>query len=99
MNKITQLVMDPEKNPLMYLPVAQRYQIMMVLSIMWTTIFTASLGIWYYYGALFAGHALVLTGIFITAIIFQNASSPLTMTYRDYPLEDGTARYDDVWGG
>ena len=91
--------MDPETNPLMHLPVAQRYQIMMVLSIMWTTIFTASLGIWIHYGVLFGGHVLVLTGIFATFAIFQNAANSRTMTYRDYPLEDGTPRYDDVWGG
>lgn len=98
MLQIYETIMDSEKNPLMHLPVAQRLQLMVVLSTLWTAIFTASLGIWFLYGVLWAGHILVLFGIAVTATIFQNAPNPRTLTYRDFPRKDGTARYDDVWG-
>lgn len=98
MRQIYENIMDSEKNPLMHLPVAQRFQVMVVLSTLWTAIFTASIGVWFLYGVLWAGHILVLIGLLVTAAIFQRAPKPQTLTYRDYPREDGTARYDDVWG-
>ena len=64
-------VMDPDVNPLRRLPRLRRYQTMIVLSVMWTTIFCASFGAWYYYGELMIGHALVITGAFATAFIFR----------------------------
>ncbi|NNC38171.1 MAG: hypothetical protein EX271_00435 [Acidimicrobiales bacterium] len=96
---LAQPIMDPNANPLKVLPIAQRYQIMIVLSAMWTAIFTTSISAWYLYGTLLAAHILFITGVTVTAIVFKNASDSRPMTYRDYPLEDGTARYDDVWGG
>lgn len=98
MKRIYDSIMDPDTNPLMLLPVAQRFQIMVVLSTMWTAIFTASIGAWYLYGVLWAGHILVLIGVVITASIFKSAPKPQKLTYRDYPRDDGTPRYDDVWG-
>mgnify|MGYP003641560257 CR=1 FL=1 len=92
------VVMNPESNPLNGLPRVQRFQIMAILSIMWTTIFSTALGSWFYYGELVVGHLAVLLGIFITAGVFKSSQQPLK-SYRDYPREDGTARYDDVWGG
>ena len=54
------LIMDADKNPLMTLPPAQRFQIMVYLSLMWTTIFCAGFGIWIWYGpVLFAVHMLI----------------------------------------
>lgn len=90
--------MDPKLNPLMHLPVAQRFQVMVMLSTMWTLIFTASIGMWSLYGILWAGHIMVLVGILVTATVFQRAPKRQRLTYRDYPRKDGTARYDDVWG-
>lgn len=92
------LLMDPDKNPLRTLRIAQRYQIMIVLAFMWTTIFSAAVGAWYFYGELVLGHVLVLLGILITRQTFKNSGRNQT-TYRDYPRSDGTARYSDVWGG
>ena len=92
------VVMNSESNPLNSLPRGQRFQIMAILSIMWTTIFSTALGSWFYYGELVVGHLAVLLGIFITAGVFKSSQQPLK-SYRDYPREDGTARYDDVWGG
>lgn len=98
MREFYDLVMDPKRNPLRHVPPAQRFQVMLLLSVMWTTIFTAAIGIWFLYGALLVGHALILTGIAVTAHVFS-LSAKRARTYRDFPREDGSARYDDVWGG
>jgi hypothetical protein len=36
-------------------------------------------------------------GFVITGLTFRSAQK--NGGYRDHPREDGTARYDDVWGG
>jgi hypothetical protein len=89
-------VMDAEQNPLRHLPPAQRFQIMVVLSMMWTAIFCAGAGVWFLYGELVALHVLLALGTLFTGWAFR-AARPVK-SYRDYPKRDGTARYDDVWG-
>lgn len=89
-------VMDLDVNPLKNLLPAQRFQIMVFLSIMWTTIFCAGAGAWFWYGELIALHVLVAFGFLVTGLTFHRANR--VATYRDHPLEDGTARYDDIWG-
>jgi len=64
------LIMDADKNPLMMLPPAQRFQIMVYLSLMWTTIFCAAFGIWIWYGQILAFHMLIL-GIAVTGMMFE----------------------------
>jgi hypothetical protein len=64
------LIMDADKNPLMILPPAQRFQIMIYLSLMWTTIFCAAFGIWIWYGQILAINMLVL-GIAVTGMTFE----------------------------
>lgn len=91
-------VMDSNVNPLKKLPPAQRFQAMVMLSIMWTTIFCAGAGAWLWYGELIVLHVLVAFGFLATGLTFHRARSSVA-TYRDHPLKDGTARYDDVWGG
>ena len=91
------LLMDAGVNPLRHLPPAQRFQIMTYLSLVWTTIFCAAAGAWIWYGHLVIAHMLVASGFLITGWTFKQANR--VNTYRDYPLKDGTARYDDVWGG
>lgn len=49
------LIMEAERNPLRNLPPAQRFQLMIFLSVMWTTIFTASTTLWVWYGELITG--------------------------------------------
>ena len=66
------LIMDADKNPLMTLPPAQRFQIMVYLSLMWTTIFCAGFGIWIWYGPILAVHMLFL-GIAVTGMTFEIA--------------------------
>ena len=93
-------IMNSDVNPLRKLPPAQRFQSMLFLSVMWTNIFCLSAGAWIWYGELIVFHVLVVTGIVVTSWVFARASaSTAYRTYRHYPLKDGTARYDDVWGG
>ena len=89
-------IMDSNKNPLRHLHPAHRFQLMVFLSIMWTTIFCAAAGAWLWYGELIVGHILVAFGFLVTGWTFHKADQ--VATYRDQPLHDGTARYDDVWG-
>jgi hypothetical protein len=48
------------------------------------------------YGELVALHVLLALGTLFTGWAFS-AARPVK-SYRDYPVRDGTARYDDVWG-
>ena len=90
------LIMESERNPLRHLPPAQRFQIMVVLSFMWTAIFCACAGLWVWYGEIVAVHLLLALGTVITGVTFYQAGG--LRSYRDHPAEDGAARYDDVWG-
>ena len=67
-------VMDSDRNPLRELPPPQKFQIMTILSLMWTAIFCAITGAWIWYGELVAAHALVALGLVITTITFKYAS-------------------------
>lgn len=97
MRSIYRMIFDADVNPLRNLPAGQRFQLMVYLSFMWTAIFCASTSAWFWYGHLVAIHVLVLLGLLATGWTFRQARR--TQTYRDYPRVDGTARYDDVWGG
>ncbi len=90
-------IMDSEANPLHRLPAAQRFQWMVYLSVMWSVIFCAATGAWVWYEELVVAHVLVALGFVVTGVTFRRAAS--VATYRDHPRTDGTARYDDVWGG
>ena len=68
-------VMNSNKNPLSALPPAQRMQTMIILSVMWSTIFSLSTGAWLFYGELVVGHVLAIVGIGITAMTFHDASN------------------------
>ena len=96
MNELYRSIMDSDQNPLKTLPPAQRFQVMVVLSLMWTSIFCTAASVWFWYGELIAVHVLLALGVAITGMTFR--ASPKPATYRDHPKTDGTARYDDVWG-
>ena len=66
--------MRSEINPLRNLPPAQRFQVMIFLSVMWTTIFTASMTLWVWYGELMTAHILLALGTLITGYTFRLAS-------------------------
>ncbi len=53
-------IMNSNKNPLSVLPPAQRMQAMIILSVMWSTIFSLSTGAWLLYGELVVGHVLAI---------------------------------------
>jgi hypothetical protein len=76
-------VMDSEVNPLRATPPAQRFQIMVYLSVMWTAIFCASAGIWFWYGHILAVHLLVATGFLITGVTFHAADRTTRIARRD----------------
>lgn len=89
-------VMDSRRNPLRNLPPAQRLQIMVTLSLMWTAIFCAGAGAWMWYDEIAVLHVLLALGTLLTGMTFRAANR--VASYRDHPVRDGTARYDDVWG-
>ena len=66
-------IMNEEKNPLRRLPKVLRFQLMVVLSIMWTTIFSLAIGSWFWWGELVVGHVAVALGMLITGITFRQA--------------------------
>jgi hypothetical protein len=67
------IIMDSDRNPLRRLPKAQRFQIMTMLSMMWTLIFCVGIGSWAWFGELVVFHLAVLLGMFITGWTFGNA--------------------------
>lgn len=69
------LLMRSERNSLNVLPPAQRFQIMVFLSLMWTTIFTASTTLWVWYGELLIGHLLLAMGVLVTSCTFRIVKS------------------------
>jgi hypothetical protein len=74
-------IMDPSINPLKTMPPTQRFQTMLYLSIMWTTIFCAAAGAWVWYGEIVVAHLLVAAGFALTGLTFRAASRnarPLT---------------------
>ena len=101
MRHLYQLVMDPNVNPLSALPRMLRFQLMSVLSFMWSFVFATWIGLLAAFGPLVAVHMVLLVGIFFTSAVFLKAKEmqPLSydMLFKD--RRDGCARYDDVWGG
>lgn len=66
-------IMDADVNSLKRLPVAQRFQIMVYLSMMWTVIFCIGTGAWLWYGQLVVAHIAVALGVAVTSWTFFNA--------------------------
>jgi len=88
--------MSENENPLNALPSAQRFQLMLWLSLMWSSIFCGIAGVWLWYGELMINHLLFALGCTATGVNF--ASSKQGKTYRAVPASDGTTRYVDAWG-
>jgi hypothetical protein len=67
-------IMDPDRNALMRLPKTVRFQLMVVLSCLWSTIFCVSAGLIVWLpGYILAHVALLLIGIFGTSWAFKQA--------------------------
>ena len=67
------LLMDSELNGLSKLPNVVKFQLMTILSFMWSIIFTLMLGSFLVLGVTMVLHILFLVGIFFTAEIFKKA--------------------------
>jgi hypothetical protein len=67
-------IMDPNVNPLRNTPPMQRFQIMVYLSVMWSTIFCAAAGAWFWYGEVVVAHLLVAAGFVVTGLTFRAAA-------------------------
>ena len=64
------LVMDDRINPLRELQKPRRFQLMTLLSFMWTVLFCFALGAWLWFDELMIAHLAVLVGIAFTGMIF-----------------------------
>jgi hypothetical protein len=99
-SKLWDPVMDVNHNPLMSIPLMQRYQIMIVLGSMWSFVFCAMIGWWMLFPYWVVGHIALLTvASFATNWTFS--TSARAPSHRDlYRSKDGLhARHDDIWGG
>ena len=67
------VVMNSKFNPLSKLPRAVSFQIMVVLSWMWSVVFSVWVGSILAFGASVGIHMILLVGIFFTAEVFRRA--------------------------
>ncbi len=67
------VVMNSKVNPLSRLPRAVSFQIMVVLSWMWSVVFSVWAGSVLAFGASVGIHMILLVGIFFTAEVFRRA--------------------------
>jgi hypothetical protein len=89
MLSVYRAIMDPSINPLRNIPAAQRFQTMLYLSVMWTTIFCTAAGAWVWYGEIVVAHLLVTAGFVVTGLTFRAASHSAD---RDRSLRDSSGR-------
>ena len=68
------VVMNDDQNPLNALPKPQRFQAMVFLSLMWSTVFCVAIGSWAYWGELVIGHLAVALGVILTGLTFRSVN-------------------------
>jgi len=74
MIKLYNLIMDSKHNPLSYIPDTNtRHLVMQILAWMWCIIFGMSVGSVTVFGISAIAHALLISGVFITAGVFETA--------------------------
>ncbi len=98
-------VMDPEKNPLSALPKMVRFQYLLILSYVWSSVFTIWIGAFFALWPGIIGHTALLVAVFFTADIFRaarnrRAERQAATDHREAMrrADDGTVLYDDIWG-
>ena len=92
-------VMDPEQNPLSRLPKIVRFQYLLILSYIWSVVFTIWIGSSILLGPTIIGHSAVLVAIFFTSGVFRFArQGPADHREAMQDSRDGTVLYDDIWG-
>jgi hypothetical protein len=67
------LVMNNRYNPLRHLEMASQHYFMQVLAWMWSMIFSLSFLSIFQFHTVWVSHLLVISGAFITLIVFQQA--------------------------
>jgi len=68
------LVMNENRNPLNRIPKMLRFQIMVFLSVMWSTVFSLAIGSWLWWDEMVLGHVAIAVGILITSLTFRQAA-------------------------
>ena len=101
LNRTYNLIMNPESNALFRLPKIVRFQLMTILALMWSVIFSVWIGALSMIGPSWAAHSILLVGVFFTADIFGRSDKGRNLDHRSHykDQKDGCARYDDLWGG
>ena len=66
-------VMDERKNPLRNHTLPTAHMLMQILAWMWSTIFSIAVGSYLVFGITAIAHVLLLGGLFVTLMVFQNA--------------------------
>ena len=69
------LVMSIESNPLANLPNMVKFQLMTILSFMWSIVFTLMIGSFLVLGPTMILHVLFLIGVYFTSEIFKKAKN------------------------
>ncbi|NQZ14806.1 MAG: hypothetical protein HRT94_08300 [Alphaproteobacteria bacterium] len=94
------LIMNEDQNAFRSLPKVVKFQLMVTLAYMWCAIFSFGIGSFFFFGTSVLFHFLFLIGIFFTADLFKRAQQRQLdhrICYRN--ITDGSALYDDIWGG
>ena len=68
-------VMDESKNPFKNYSLSTAHMMMQLLAWMWSAIFSISIGSFFVFGVTAVGHLLVIAGIFITLMVFENSEA------------------------
>lgn len=66
-------IMDESRNPLSNYPLSVAHMLMQMLAWMWSVIFSIAIGSYLAFGISAIGHALVISGLFVTFLVFQRA--------------------------
>jgi len=74
MNEAYNVIMDSRYNPLRNLPRVVSFQLMTILSYMWSVVFTISIGSYFALWPTILGHTAILVGVFFTGSVFSQAS-------------------------
>ena len=69
------LIMSSEINGLSELPNIVKFQLMILLSFMWSIVFTLMVGSYLVLGPTVLLHVLFLAGVFFTSTVYKNSKS------------------------
>lgn len=78
------LIMDETRNPFQRLPKMVRFQFMLVLSYMWSVVFSIWIGTMFSLWPMILGHTALIIAIFFTAETFRRARGAMTPDHEIY---------------